>query len=88
MTPSFATRRPWLKSKAGKTRMVDDVETIGGRLTAAMKEVPPMPPNIKATDGLADCTEYQSIHNRYMSGRGKARTWFGSGGRLPARATP
>jgi len=57
--------------------MVGDGETIRGRLTAVMNEVPPMAPNVKATDGLADWDEFLSILDYYVSAPKKASPWFG-----------
>jgi len=68
-------------------QMVDDVETIHGRLTGVLKEVPPMAPNVQ-TDGLANWDDFFSILDFHLSAPEKARTWLGSGGRLPASAQP
>jgi hypothetical protein len=47
-----------------------------------------MAPNVKATDGLADWDQFLSILDLYISAPRKARTWLGSGGRLPGSASP
>ncbi|MGH8925029.1 MAG: hypothetical protein ACRDWA_10390 [Acidimicrobiia bacterium] len=50
-----------------------------------MKQLQPMAPNVKA-DGLANGDEFLAVRDFYMRAPEKARTWLGSGGRLPAGA--